>query len=304
MLLHILLFDKSYSLTYWLNFAELRAQLRRRHQSVTGASAEAHCWPEDTVLARRATSLSYASADALSSTLRAASAPRALGVSSDLQFHTAAIGNHLLQLDAAARTVAYQPPQPLLPTFGWYASARFAQVLTKYHSAGTHSALANFAVFQPSTRPGGGTFLTDGANPLVAAARRDVLRLVVELLHQLQSPHLYPVTVDFYLWTRVGALVLESAEWLLRSRADSYIFAESRGASVAPQSAASGFTPSDCLLAGPRGALALRLPRLDDIASDSVGAMQLRIHLTQYYHLLGCLDYLNDWRTLKLEREL
>jgi heme/copper-type cytochrome/quinol oxidase subunit 1 len=31
LLLHILLFDRSYSLTYWVNYSELRTRLRRRY---------------------------------------------------------------------------------------------------------------------------------------------------------------------------------------------------------------------------------------------------------------------------------
>ena len=52
MLLHILLFDKSYQLTYWVNYSELKAQLRRRYQAPvqevtryhTGAEASALAW--------------------------------------------------------------------------------------------------------------------------------------------------------------------------------------------------------------------------------------------------------------------
>jgi len=40
MLLHILLFDKVYSTTSWLNYAELQARLRRRFHSVENSEAE------------------------------------------------------------------------------------------------------------------------------------------------------------------------------------------------------------------------------------------------------------------------
>ncbi len=40
MLLHILLFDRAYSVTYWLNYSELRARLRRRFHTVETPLAE------------------------------------------------------------------------------------------------------------------------------------------------------------------------------------------------------------------------------------------------------------------------
>jgi len=40
MLLHILLFDRAYNVTYWLNYSELRAQLRRRYTQVEVPAAE------------------------------------------------------------------------------------------------------------------------------------------------------------------------------------------------------------------------------------------------------------------------
>ncbi len=40
MLLHILLFDRAYNVTYWLNYSELRAQLRRRYTQVELPAAE------------------------------------------------------------------------------------------------------------------------------------------------------------------------------------------------------------------------------------------------------------------------
>jgi len=33
LLLHIILFDRSYNLTYWLNYGEVKAALRRRYSS-------------------------------------------------------------------------------------------------------------------------------------------------------------------------------------------------------------------------------------------------------------------------------
>lgn len=41
MLLHILLFDKAYTMTQWVNYSELRAKLRRRYAEATAVSAEA-----------------------------------------------------------------------------------------------------------------------------------------------------------------------------------------------------------------------------------------------------------------------
>ena len=40
MLLHILLFDRAYSLTHWVNYAETRARLRRRFHTAEVPSAE------------------------------------------------------------------------------------------------------------------------------------------------------------------------------------------------------------------------------------------------------------------------
>lgn len=42
MLLHILLFDRAYNVTYWVNYSELRAQLRRRFTAVEAAGTRAH----------------------------------------------------------------------------------------------------------------------------------------------------------------------------------------------------------------------------------------------------------------------
>ena len=40
MLLHILLFDRAYSLTYWVNYSELRAHLRRRFTALETQTVE------------------------------------------------------------------------------------------------------------------------------------------------------------------------------------------------------------------------------------------------------------------------
>jgi hypothetical protein len=53
LLLHILLFDKSYNLTYWLNYSELRAQLRRRYSVASSQDLEVHMQGDATVLALR-----------------------------------------------------------------------------------------------------------------------------------------------------------------------------------------------------------------------------------------------------------
>jgi hypothetical protein len=39
-------------------------------------------------------------------------------------------------------------------------------------------------------------------------------------------------------------------------------------------------------------------------ATTGAALLATRTYLTQYYYILGCFDYLNDWRQLKLEREL
>lgn len=51
MLLHILLFDKSYNLTYWLNYSELKAQLRRRAVMSDTQVVRYHQNPETSALA-------------------------------------------------------------------------------------------------------------------------------------------------------------------------------------------------------------------------------------------------------------
>ena len=53
MLLHILLFDKSYNLTYWLNYSELRAQLRRRYSVASSQDLEYHLQSDNSLLALR-----------------------------------------------------------------------------------------------------------------------------------------------------------------------------------------------------------------------------------------------------------
>jgi hypothetical protein len=53
MLLHILLFDKSYNLTYWLNYSELKAQLRRRALMAEPQLVRYHQAPETSLLAWR-----------------------------------------------------------------------------------------------------------------------------------------------------------------------------------------------------------------------------------------------------------
>lgn len=53
MLLHILLFDKSYNLTYWLNYSELKTQLRRRHQEASQVDLAYHHSPDWSSLAVR-----------------------------------------------------------------------------------------------------------------------------------------------------------------------------------------------------------------------------------------------------------
>lgn len=53
LLLHILLFDKSYNLTYWLNYSELKSQLRRRYQTVSAQDVSYHLDTESTLLGLR-----------------------------------------------------------------------------------------------------------------------------------------------------------------------------------------------------------------------------------------------------------
>lgn len=51
MLLHLLLFDKSYNLTYWLNYSELKAQLRRRAFLGEAPLVRYHQAPQSAILA-------------------------------------------------------------------------------------------------------------------------------------------------------------------------------------------------------------------------------------------------------------
>jgi heme/copper-type cytochrome/quinol oxidase subunit 1 len=53
LLLHILLFDKAYNVTYWVNYSELRSRLRRRYNSVEPQLTRFHEKSEDSVLALR-----------------------------------------------------------------------------------------------------------------------------------------------------------------------------------------------------------------------------------------------------------
>jgi hypothetical protein len=53
LLLHILLFDKSYNLTYWLNYSELKSQLRRRYQTVSNQDVSYHLDSDNTLLGLR-----------------------------------------------------------------------------------------------------------------------------------------------------------------------------------------------------------------------------------------------------------
>jgi len=77
LLLHILLFDKSYNLTYWLNYSELKAQLRRRHQLVSTSDVEFREEVSKTLLAQRLAFFSDTSASQRS-WLISAEAPRSL----------------------------------------------------------------------------------------------------------------------------------------------------------------------------------------------------------------------------------
>lgn len=53
LLMHILLFDKSYNLTYWVNYTELRAQLRRRYAAPAEEGVIHHERPETMAAALR-----------------------------------------------------------------------------------------------------------------------------------------------------------------------------------------------------------------------------------------------------------
>lgn len=52
-MLHILLFDRAYSLTYWVNYSELKARLRRRYATVEPQFVRFHERSDDSVLALR-----------------------------------------------------------------------------------------------------------------------------------------------------------------------------------------------------------------------------------------------------------
>lgn len=53
MLLHILLFDRSYNLTYWVNYSELRGRLRRRYLEVEVPRVDVHQGGGEALLAWR-----------------------------------------------------------------------------------------------------------------------------------------------------------------------------------------------------------------------------------------------------------
>lgn len=53
MLLHILMFDKSYSLTYWINYSETKAQLRRRYDEPRAEAMRYHTASQPSVMAWR-----------------------------------------------------------------------------------------------------------------------------------------------------------------------------------------------------------------------------------------------------------
>lgn len=53
LLLHIIIFDKSYHLTYWLNYSELKAQLKRKYQNSMAVDIEYHLNQDYSLLANR-----------------------------------------------------------------------------------------------------------------------------------------------------------------------------------------------------------------------------------------------------------
>jgi hypothetical protein len=63
LLLHILLFDKSYNLTYWLNYSELKSQLRRRYQTISNQDVSYHLDADNTLLGLRLATNSRSSDD-------------------------------------------------------------------------------------------------------------------------------------------------------------------------------------------------------------------------------------------------
>lgn len=54
----MLLFDRAHNTTYWVNYSELKAQLRRRHSQPESELTELHAQVEPTVLAWRVANLS------------------------------------------------------------------------------------------------------------------------------------------------------------------------------------------------------------------------------------------------------
>ena len=63
MLLHVLLFDKSYNLTYWLNYSELKSFLRRRYQDTSRSAVDYRLHPSSSLLANRLATPSRGSLD-------------------------------------------------------------------------------------------------------------------------------------------------------------------------------------------------------------------------------------------------
>jgi hypothetical protein len=63
MLLHVLLFDKSYNLTYWLNYSELKSFLRRRYQDSSRSVIDYRLNPSSSLLANRLATPSRGSLD-------------------------------------------------------------------------------------------------------------------------------------------------------------------------------------------------------------------------------------------------
>lgn len=53
LLLHLILFDRGHSVTYWVNYTELRYKLRRRYDAVGSEQVRFHEGAEATVLAWR-----------------------------------------------------------------------------------------------------------------------------------------------------------------------------------------------------------------------------------------------------------
>jgi len=53
LLLHILLFDKAYNVTYWVNYSELKSRLRRRYSALEPQATRFHEKAEESLLALR-----------------------------------------------------------------------------------------------------------------------------------------------------------------------------------------------------------------------------------------------------------